>query len=113
MARVKRSLASRKRRKKIISLASGYRGRSKNCYRLAKQAVARAGQFAYIDRRAKKRSFKSLWIVRINAAARELGMKYSEFINKLKKSGILLNRKMIADIAYKNPSEFENLIKKI
>ncbi len=110
MARIKRGLASRKRRKKIIDLASGYVGRSGNCYKLAKQAVARAGQFAYRDRRARKRDMRSLWIIRINAALRLIGIKYSEFICELTKSTNNSNRKILADLAYNNPTAFNNLV---
>ena len=99
MPRVKRGVTARARHKKIIALAKGYRGRRKNVYRIAKQAVMKAGQYAYRDRRQKKRQFRSLWIARINAAARELGLKYSTFMNGLKKAQIEVDRKVLADLA--------------
>ena len=99
MPRVKRGVTARARHKKIIALAKGYRGRRKNVYRIAKQAVMKAGQYAYRDRRQKKRQFRALWIARINAAAREAGMKYSTFMNGLKKAQIEVDRKVLADLA--------------
>ena len=99
MARVKRGVTARARHKKIIALAKGYRGRRKNVYRIAKQAVMKAGQYAYRDRRQRKRQFRTLWIARINAAARELGLKYSTFMNGLKKAQIEVDRKVLADLA--------------
>ncbi len=99
MPRVKRGVTARARHKKIIALAKGYRGRRKNVYRVAKQAVMKAGQYAYRDRRQKKRQFRTLWIARINAAARELGLKYSTFMNGLKKAKIEVDRKVLADLA--------------
>ena len=99
MPRVKRGVTARARHKKILTLAKGYRGRRKNVYRIAKQAVMKAGQYQYRDRRQRKRQFRSLWIARINAAARELGMKYSTFMNGLKKANIEVDRKVLADLA--------------
>ena len=99
MSRVKRGVTARARHKKIIALAKGYRGRRKNVYRVAKQAVMKAGQYAYRDRRQKKRQFRALWIARINAAAREVGMKYSTFMNGLRKAQIEVDRKVLADLA--------------
>ena len=99
MPRVKRGVTARARHKKVLALAKGYRGRRKNVYRVAKQAVMKAGQYAYRDRRQRKRQFRSLWIVRINAAARELGMKYSTLMNGLKKANIEVDRKVLADLA--------------
>ena len=99
MPRVKRGVTARARHKKIIALAKGYRGRRKNVYRIAKQAVMKAGQYAYRDRRQRKRQFRALWIARINAAAREAGMKYSTFMNGLKKAQIEVDRKVLADLA--------------
>ena len=99
MPRVKRGVTARARHKKIIALAKGYRGRRKNVYRIAKQAVMKAGQYQYRDRRQRKRQFRALWIARINAAARELGMKYSTFMNGLKKANIEVDRKVLADLA--------------
>ena len=99
MPRVKRGVTARARHKKIIALAKGYRGRRKSVYRIAKQAGMKAGQYAYRDRRQKKRQFRSLWIARINAAAREVGLKYSTFMNGLKKAQIEVDRKVLADLA--------------
>ncbi len=99
MPRVKRGVTARARHKKVIALAKGYRGRRKNVYRIAKQAVMKAGQYAYRDRRQKKRQFRALWIARINAAAREVGLKYSTFMNGLKKAQIEVDRKVLADLA--------------
>jgi large subunit ribosomal protein L20 len=99
MPRVKRGVTARARHKKILVQAKGYRGRRKNVYRIAKQAVMKAGQYAYRDRRQKKRQFRSLWIARINAASRELGMTYSVFMNGLKKAEIEVDRKVLADLA--------------
>ena len=99
MPRVKRGVTARARHKKVLEQAKGYRGRRKNVFRVAKEAVMKAGQYAYRDRRQRKRQFRALWIVRINAAARELGMTYSVFINGLKKAAIDLDRKVLADLA--------------
>ena len=99
MPRVKRGVTARASHKKILDAAKGYRGRRKNVYRVAKQAVMKAGQYAYRDRRQRKRQFRSLWIARINAAARELGMKYSTFMNGLKKTQVEVDRKVLADLA--------------
>lgn len=99
MPRVKRGVTARARHKKVLDMAKGYRGRRKNVYRIAKEAVMKAGQYAYRDRRQRKRQFRALWIVRINAAARELGMTYSVFINGLKKAAIDMDRKVLADLA--------------
>ena len=99
MPRVKRGVTARARHKKVIAQAKGYRGRRKNVYRIAKQAVMKAGQYQYRDRRQRKRQFRALWIARINAAARELGMKYSTFMNGLKKANIEVDRKVLADLA--------------
>jgi len=99
MPRVKRGVTARARHKKILVQAKGYRGRRKNVYRIAKQAVMKAGQYQYRDRRQRKRQFRSLWIARINAAARQQGMKYSTFMNGLKKANIEVDRKVLADLA--------------
>ena len=99
MPRVKRGVTARARHKKVLSQAMGYRGRRKNVYRIAKQAVMKAGQYAYRDRRQRKRQFRTLWIARINAAARELGLTYSVFMNGLKKAAIEIDRKVLADLA--------------
>ena len=99
MPRVKRGVEARSRHKKLFDKAKGYRGRRKNVYRIAKEAVMKAGQYAYRDRRNRKRQFRSLWIARINAAARECGLSYSVFMNGLKKAAIQMDRKVLADIA--------------
>lgn len=99
MPRVKRGVTARARHKKVIAQAKGYQGRRKNIYRVAKQAVIRAGATAYRDRRQRKRQFRALWIVRINAAARECGLSYSRLINGLNKAAISIDRKVLADIA--------------
>ena len=99
MPRVKRGVTARARHKKVLEQAKGFRGRRKNVFRVAKQAVMKAGQYAYRDRRVKKREFRALWIIRINAAARELGMTYSTLINGLKKSAVEVDRKVLADLA--------------
>jgi len=110
MARVKRSVVSRARRKKIIKMASGYRGRSKNCFRVAKQSVEKGLQYAYRDRRAKKRDFRKLWIQRINAAARLHGLTYSQFMNGINKAGIEVDRKVMAEMAANAPEAFKGLV---
>lgn len=99
MARVKRGVTARAKHKKVIAKAKGYRGRRKNVYRVATQAVTKAGQYAYRDRRQRKRQFRGLWIVRINAAARECGLSYSRFMNGLTKAGVEIDRKVLADLA--------------
>ena len=99
MPRVKRGVTAHAKHKKVTDAAKGYRGRRKNVYRVATQAVTKAGQYAYRDRRQRKRQFRALWIARINAAARECGMSYSRFINGLKKAEIEIDRKVLADIA--------------
>ena len=113
MARVKRSVASRRYRKKILKQAKGYYGRNKNCYRIAVQKVQKGLQYNYRDRRVRRREFRALWIVRLNAVVREMGMKYSTFIDKLKKAGIELNRKMLADLAVNEPSAFKAIVDRI
>ena len=99
MPRVKRGVTARARHKKVLALAKGFRGRRGNVYRIAKQAVMKAGQYAYRDRRAKKREFRRLWIARINAGSRALGLTYSKFVAGLKKAKIDLDRKVLADLA--------------
>jgi len=106
MARVKRGVTAHARHKKVIDQAKGYSGRRKNVYRVATQAVTKAGQYAYRDRRQKKRVFRSLWIVRINAAARINGMSYSQLINGLNKGGIEVDRKILADMAVHDKASF-------
>ena len=112
MARVKRGVQAHARHKKVIRLAKGYSGRRKNVYRVAKQAVIKAGQYAYRDRKQKKRVFRALWIVRINAATRQCGLSYSRFINGLMKAEIEIDRKVLADLAVNDPSAFEALAEK-
>ncbi len=112
MSRVKRGVTTHARHKKIIKMAKGYRGRSKNCYRLALQRVEKALQYAYRDRRNKKRTFRGLWIQRINAAVRELGLTYSVFINGLMKAGITIDRKAMAELAMNEPAVFKTLVEK-
>ena len=99
MPRVKRGVTARARHKKVLAKSRGFRGRRGNVYRVAKQAVMKAGQYAYRDRRVRKRDFRALWITRINAAARECGLSYSAFMNGLKKAAIELDRKVLADLA--------------
>lgn len=110
MPRVKRGVTARARHKKILALAKGFRGRRKNVFRVAKQAVMKAAQYAYRDRRNRKRDFRRLWIARINAAARECGMTYSQFINGMNKAGIALDRKVLADIAVHDKAAFAGLV---
>ena len=109
MPRVKRGVTARARHKKVLAQAKGFRGRRKNVYRIAKEAVMKAGQYAYRDRRAKKREFRVLWIARINAAARELGMTYSTFINGLSKAAIDIDRKVLADLAVHDKAAFAKI----
>lgn len=110
MPRVKRGVTARARHKKVIAAAKGYRGRRGNVFRVAKQAVMRAGQYAYRDRRNKKRTFRALWITRINAATREHGVSYSTFIAGLKKAAIELDRKVLADMAVKDKAGFAAIV---
>ena len=110
MSRVKRGVIARATHKKLLAKAKGYRGRRKNVYRIAKQAVMKAGQYAYRDRRQKKRQFRTLWIARINAAAREFGMPYSVFMNGLKKADIQIDRKVLSDIAIFDKPAFEQFV---
>ena len=110
MARVKRGVTTHARHRKVIRNAKGYYGRRKNTFRTANQAVEKAGQYAYRDRRNKKRNFRSLWIQRINAAAREHGMTYGRFINGLNKAGIEVDRKVLSDLAVREPEAFKALV---
>lgn len=112
MPRVKRGVTARARHKKVIALAKGYRGRRKNVYRVAKQAVMKAGQYAYRDRRQRKRQFRQLWITRINAGARQNGLSYSKFMNGLKRAAIELDRKVLADLAVFDKAAFAQLVEK-
>lgn len=109
MPRVKRGVTARARHKKVLAQAKGYYGRRKNVYRVAVQAVTKAGQYAYRDRRQRKRQFRRLWIARINAAARECGITYSRFINGLKRASIEIDRKVLADIAVFDKAGFAAL----
>ena len=113
MARVKRGKTSKAKHKKVLKAAKGYWGRRKNTIRVAKQAVEKAMQYAYRDRRRNKRNFRSLWIKRINAGVRSEGLTYSKFINGLAKSKINIDRKVLADIAYNNPETFKSIVKKV
>ena len=112
MARVKRGVTSRAKHKKVLKAVKGQWGRRKNTIRVARQAMEKAMQYAYRDRRNKKREFKSLWIQRINAGVRAEGLTYSKFINGLNKSGIKMDRKVLAEIAYENPEAFKTIVKK-
>ncbi len=111
--RVKRGVARHAKHKKILKKAKGYIGRRKSVFKLAKQAVIKAGRYAYRDRRVKKREFRALWIIRINAAVREAGISYSQFIDKLSKANISINRKMLADMATNHPDTLKTLIEKV
>ncbi len=113
MPRAKGGFKTRRRRKKILEKAKGYYGSKSRLYRVATEAVDKALQYAYKDRKVKKREFRSLWITRINAAARALGLSYSQFMLKLKKANIALNRKVLADMAYNDPSAFSQLVEKV
>jgi large subunit ribosomal protein L20 len=109
MPRVKRGVTAKARHKKILTQSKGYRGRRGNVYRVAKEAVMKAGQYQYRDRRNKKREFRALWIARINAAVRELGMSYSVFMNGLKKASIDIDRKVLADLAVHDKTAFSKI----
>ncbi len=113
MPRSVNSVASRARRKRVMELAKGYFGRRKNVWTVAKNAVEKGLVYAYRDRKAKKRDFRTLWIARINAGARLHGLSYSEFMGKMKKAGIDLNRKVLADLAMNHPAAFEAVVKKV
>ena len=112
MARVKRGVTSHAKHKKVLKAVKGQWGRRKNTIRIARQAMEKAMQYAYRDRRNKKRDFKSLWVQRINAGVRAEGLTYSKFINGLNKSGIKIDRKILAEIAYDNPEAFKTIVKK-
>ena len=112
MARTKRGVVSRAKHKKVLKAVKGQYGRRKNTIRIARQAMEKAMQYAYRDRRNKKRDFKSLWIQRINAGVRSEGLTYSKFINGLSKTGIKIDRKILAEIAYDNPEAFKTIVKK-
>jgi large subunit ribosomal protein L20 len=112
MARVKRGVQAKARHKKVLKLAKGYSGRRKNVYRVAVQAVTKAGQYAYRDRRQRKRQFRQLWIARINAGARELGLSYSRMIDGLTKASIEIDRKVLAELAVNNKDAFAAIVEK-
>ncbi|MBO0346793.1 50S ribosomal protein L20 [Roseibium sp. CAU 1637] len=112
MSRVKRGVTAHARHKKVLKAAKGYYGRRKNTIRIAKQAVEKAAQYAYRDRKAKKRTFRSLWIQRINAATRQEGLTYGRFIDGLNKAGIEVDRKVLADLAVNQPDAFKVLVEK-
>ena len=113
MPRSRNNVAAKSRKKKVLKLAKGYFGRRKNVWTVAKNAVEKALQYSYIHRKTKKREIRSLWIQRINAAVREGGISYSTFMDKLKKSNITLNRKVLADIAMNDPDSFRQIIKNV
>lgn len=113
MPRSVNSVASRARRKKVLKLAKGYFGRRKNVWTVAKNAVEKGLQYAYRDRKTKKRNFRALWITRINAAVREEGMSYSQFMHKLNEKEIKLNRKVLADLAMNNPEAFKKIVAQV
>ena len=110
MARVKRGVAAHARHKKVLKLAKGYRGRAKDAFRVGLEKVEKGLRYAYRDRRAKKRNFRSLWIQRINAATREHGLTYSQFMNGILKAGIEVDRKVMADLAMREPAAFKALV---
>ena len=112
MARIKGAMMTRKRRKKVLKLAKGYFGAKSKLFKTAKEAVMKSGQYAYIGRRQRKRDFRRLWIARINAAAKLNGMNYSTFMNGLKKAGVTLNRKMLAELAVSDAAAFTALVEK-
>ena len=112
MSRVKRGVTTHARHKKLVKQAKGYRGRSKNVYRSAIQRVEKGLQYAYRDRRARKRNFRALWIQRINAGAREHGLTYAQFMNGIKLAGIELDRKVLSDLAVREPESFRALVAK-
>ena len=113
MARTKRGVVSRAKHNKVLKAVKGQRGRRKNTIRIARQAMEKAMQYAYRDRKAKKREFRSLWIQRINAGVRAEGLTYAKFINGLSKSKIKLDRKVLAELAYNNPEAFKTVVKKV
>jgi large subunit ribosomal protein L20 len=113
MPRAKGGFKTRRRRKKILEKAKGFYGAKSRLYRIATEAVDKAMQYAYRDRKVKKREFRSLWIIRINAALRALGLTYSQFMAKLKQANIVLNRKSLADMAYNDPAAFNQLVEKV
>ena len=112
MARVKRGVTSHAKHKKVLKAAKGYYGRRKNTIRIAKQAVEKAGQYAFRDRKRKKRTFRALWIQRLNAAVRPFGLSYSRFIDGLAKAGLLVDRKVLSDLAIHEPTVFESIVER-
>src|SRR4026207_280944 len=112
MARVKRGVTSHARHKKVLKAAKGYYGRRKNTIRVAKQAVEKANQYAYRDRKRRKRTFRALWIQRLNAAVRPFGLNYSRFIDGLSKAGLLVDRKVLSDLAIREPAAFQAIVEK-
>ena len=112
MARVKRGVTAHAKHKKVLKAAKGYYGRRKNTIRIAKQAVEKAGQYAFRDRKRRKRNFRALWIQRINAAVRPFGLNYSKFIAGLDKAGILVDRKVLSDLAIREPAAFQAIVEK-
>jgi large subunit ribosomal protein L20 len=113
MARVKRGVTSHAKHKKVLKQAKGFYGRRKNTIRIAKQAVEKANQYAFRDRKRRKRSFRALWIQRINAAVRPFGLNYSKFIDGLAKSGLTIDRKVLSDLAIREPAAFEAIVQKV
>ncbi|MGA2943483.1 MAG: 50S ribosomal protein L20 [Xanthobacteraceae bacterium] len=113
MARVKRGVTSHAKHKKILKAAKGYYGRRKNTIRIAKQAVEKANQYAFRDRKRRKRTFRALWIQRLNAAVRPFGLNYSRFIAGLSKSGIMVDRKVLSDLAIREPAAFEAIVAQV
>jgi large subunit ribosomal protein L20 len=112
MARVKRGVTSHAKHKKVFKAAKGFYGRRKNTIRIAKQAVEKANQYAYRDRKRRKRTFRALWIQRLNAAVREFGLTYSRFINGLDKAGVTVDRKVLSDLAIREPATFQAIVEK-
>ena len=113
MSRVKRGVTKKVRHKKILKMAKGYRGRAKNCYKIAQDKVEKALRYAYRDRKAKKSDFRGLWIMRINAAVRECGLTYSQFIGGLNKAGIQLDRKVLSNMAATQPEAFKAVVEQV
>ena len=113
MSRVKAGSVTRSRHKKVLKRAKGYFGRRKNTFKVANQAVEKAGQYAYRDRKVKKREFRRLWIIRINAAVRQHGLSYSKFMHLLKANNVEIDRKVLADMAVHNPEGFSDLVKSL
>ena len=113
MARVKKGVTAHARHRKVYKLAKGYRGHRKDIFSLAKQAVLRAGQYAYRDRKVRKRDFRGLWITRLNFATRELGIDYRDFMNAMKKKNIALDRKVLSELAINEPAVFKQIVEKV